>query len=65
MSQLTLNFPLNDFEQATLEQLISYKAKTEDDIERLMMSESLINKAKELVLKWNKTRIEIGLSPWR
>ncbi len=55
---------LTPFENATLEQLVSFKAKNESDIERLMLSAALHKQAKALVIKWNKNRQQIGLKPW-
>ena len=55
---------LNAFEQATLEQLVSYKAKNENDIARFMQCEKLQNQAKTLCQKWNKQRTNNGWEPW-
>ena len=56
---------LNAFEQATLEQLVSFKAKNESDIERFLSSKTLITEAKALCEKWNKNRKKIGLERWK
>ena len=63
--QLDLPYALTDFEQATLEQLISYKAATEEDITRLMSSDKLIGKVKSMCLRWNRKRIELGLKTFK
>jgi len=63
--QLPFDFGLNDFEQATLEQLISYKCKDKGDIERLMGDRKNIDEAKRLVLKWSLTRKLKNLKSYR
>lgn len=63
MKQSSFNFALTDFEQATLEQLISYKCKDEADIERLMSEQKNIDEAKRLVHKWSVIRRDKGLKP--
>ena len=63
--QAYFDFPLTDFEQATLDQLISYKCKSKDDIERLMINPENIEQAKSLVMKWNKTRKQEKLKPYK
>jgi len=63
--QSSFDFPLTDFEQATLEQLISYKCKDEDDIERLMNDPKNIERAKELVTKWSIIRVKKKLKPYK
>ena len=55
---------MNNFQQATLEQLVSYKAKNTDDIQRLLQCEKLKNMAVLLCEKWNKQRTVIGLEAW-
>ena len=55
---------LTRFEQATLETLVSFKAKTKADIVRLLACEKLINQAISLCLKWDEQRIKLGLEPW-
>jgi|GEM_PF-1497755 len=55
---------LTNFEQATVEQLISFKAKAESDIQRLMHCEKLRSEAVALVQKWDMQRINKGLEPW-
>ena len=61
--QLDIDYPLTDFEQVTLEQLISYKCKDEADIERLMGEQKNIDEAKRLVHKWSVIRRDKGLKP--
>ena len=56
MSQIAFEFPLNEFELATLGQLISYKCKDEADIDRLMSDPKNIAEARRLVKKWNVIR---------
>ena len=63
MKQSSFNFALTEFEQATLEQLISYKCKDEADIERLMSEQKNIDEAKRLVHKWAVIRRDKGLKP--
>jgi len=63
--QSSFDFPLTDFEQATLEQLISYKCKDEDDIERLMNDPKNIQRAKEFVNKWSIIRVKKKLKPYK
>ena len=52
------------FEQATLEQLVSYKAKDENDIQRLLNCEKLKHEAIQLCKKWNDQRKARRLKPW-
>ena len=61
---LALDIPLTDFEQATLEQLVSFKAVKEKDIERLINDTSLQQEVIRMVASWDKQRIEKGLNPW-
>lgn len=63
--QLPFDFPLTDFEQATLEQLISYKCKDEGDIERLINDPKNIKQAKALVSKWSLIRKKKKLKPYK
>ena len=63
--QLPFDFNLTDFEQATLEQLISYKCKDEGDIERLMNDPKNIKQAKALVSKWSLIRKKKKLKPYK
>lgn len=63
--QSSFDFPLTDFEQATLEQLISYKCKSEDDIERLMNDPKNIKQAKVLVNKWSLIRKKKNLKTYK
>lgn len=65
---------LTDFEQATVEQLVSYRIAQKDGetdeevnarIEKLCQSEALKSEAMQLVAKWNKQRIDKGLKPFR
>ena len=63
--QSSFDFDLTDFEQATLEQLISYKCKDESDIDRLMNDPKNIAKAKELVNKWSLIRKKKNLKPYK
>lgn len=62
--QLSFKEQLTEFEQATLEQLISYKCKDEKDIDQLMNDQRNIVEAKRLVAKWNRIRKEKGLKPY-
>ncbi|WP_158683777.1 hypothetical protein [Pseudoalteromonas sp. T1lg22] len=55
---------MTEFEQATLETLVSEKAKDDDEISRLLTSEKLKAEAIALVKKWNKQRQKMGLRPW-
>jgi len=52
------------FEQATLEQLVSFYAKNDNDIERLLRCENMKNRAVAHVQTWNEQRIKLGLIPW-
>lgn len=63
--QSSFDFPLTDFEQATLEQLISYKCKDEGDIDRLMNDPKNIERAKQLVNKWSLIRKNKNLKPYK
>lgn len=72
--QSSFEFPLTDFEQATLEQLVSYKIgknKNETDdsvnnrIEEMLKSEKLIAEAKVLVNKWATIRKQKSLKPYK
>ncbi len=63
--QSAFDFPLTEFEQATLEQLISYKCKDIGDIERLINDPKNITKAKELVNKWALVRKSKNLKPYK
>jgi len=63
--QSSFDFPLTDFEQATLEQLISYKCKDEGDIERLINDPKNIKQAKDLVSKWSLIRKKKNLKPYK
>jgi hypothetical protein len=65
MSQSMFNFPLTEFEQITLEAQVSYKAKTDKDIARLMNCEKLKRQVRGMVNKWNNNRIEKGLQPYK
>jgi hypothetical protein len=55
---------LNDFEQATLQSQVSYKASTDNDVKRLLSCDKLKLEVKLMVEKWNKARIKLGLVPW-
>lgn len=55
---------LTPFEEATLEQLVSFKAKDESDIRRYMNSEELKLEVKSLVQLWDRDRLRKGLKPW-
>lgn len=55
---------LTAFQQITLEQLVSFKAVHEKDIERLLSSDKLKLEAIELCNKWKEQRINSGLEPW-
>lgn len=61
MCQLALEIPLSDFEQATLEQLVSFKAKKDKDIARLMNCKKLKQEVIEMVAKWDLQRISMNL----
>ena len=56
---------MNSFEQATLEQLVSYKASTDADISRLMNSERLKSEVRAMVARWNINRVNSGLKPFK
>jgi hypothetical protein len=64
MIQDSFEFPLTIFEQATLEQLISYRCRDEADIERLTSNPKNILDAWLSVERWNKARIKLNLKPW-
>jgi hypothetical protein len=64
---------LTAFEQATCEQLVSYKTTTisgetaeqlQERINKQVMSPKLVNEAKGLVANWNKQREEMGVAIW-
>ena len=55
---------MNSFEQATLETLVSFKAKDQKEISRLLTSKKLQKEACQLVKKWNDKRHQLGLVPW-
>lgn len=55
---------MNAFELATLETLVSFQAKNEADITRLLNCQKLKEQAKTKVKQWNDKRIEQGLTPW-
>lgn len=61
MSQVSFSFPLTEFEQATLEQLVSYKCKDESDLDGLVNGPKNIDEAKRLVHKWQIIRKKKGL----
>lgn len=63
--QLPFDFQLTEFEQATLEQLISYKCKDKGDIERLMNDPKNITQAITLVSKWNDIRASKKLKAYK
>jgi hypothetical protein len=65
MNQSSFEFPLTEFEQATLEQLISYRCKDESDVDRLMNDPKNILDARLSVERWNSKRVKLGLKPWR
>ena len=65
MNQSTFDFELTEFEQATLEAQVSYKASTDADVVRLLNSEKLKSEVKAMVHKWNTKRIKLGLMPFR
>ena len=56
---------LTSFEKATLEQLVSFKAKNESDIQRFLSSKTLKTEAKALCKKWNENRKTKGLECWK
>ncbi|MGS0535320.1 hypothetical protein [Pseudoalteromonas sp. SaAl2] len=56
---------MNSFEQATLETLVSFKAKKPEEISRLLTNKKLQQEACQLVKKWNDKRKQLGLAPWR
>lgn len=53
--------PLTEFEQATLEQLVSYRARDDEHISKLLKCTKLQEQAKQMVFRWNNKRIELGL----
>ncbi|MFU2508673.1 hypothetical protein [Pseudoalteromonas sp. ASV78] len=55
---------MTDFEQATLETLVSFKAKDKKEINRLLTNKKLQQEACQLVKKWNDKRKQLGLVPW-
>ncbi|WP_161936775.1 hypothetical protein [Pseudoalteromonas sp. H103] len=55
---------MNSFEQATLETLVSFKAKKPEEISRLLTNKKLQQEAYQLVKKWNDKRKQLGLVPW-
>lgn len=61
---IDFDFPLSDFEKITADQLVSFKASKEEDIERLVKCPKIINEARALVLKWDKYRISKNLKRW-
>lgn len=74
MHQSSFNFDLTDFEQATADQLVSYRIgrrKNESDesvglrIEEMVNSEKLKLQVKVMVHRWNKTRMKLGLGPFK
>ena len=65
MPQTAFNFPLTNFEQITLEALVSYKAAKDKDIHRLLNCEKLKNQVRCMVKNWNNTRISKGLMPYK
>lgn len=67
---MKLKLILTEFEQATLEQLVSYKIKKldgesdksiQDRINKEMKSESLIKECVLSCTRWNRNRILLGL----
>ena len=55
---------MNSFERATLETLVSFKAKKQEEITRLLTNKKLQQEACQLVNKWNEERKQLGLTPW-
>ncbi len=55
---------MTEFEQATLETLVSFKASKPEQINKLLTDKALQAEAKALVKKWNKKRNQLGLVPW-
>ena len=55
---------MTEFEQATLETLVSFKASKPEQINRLLTDKALQAEAKALVKKWNEQRIKLGFTPW-
>ena len=56
---------MTDFEQATLETLVSFKAKDQAEIKQLLTNKKLKKEACELVKKWNEQCLKLGLTPWQ
>ena len=65
MTQAAFDFPLTEFEQATLEAQVSFKAATDKDIDRLMGCAKLKAEVKGMVHKWTSNRVKLGLIPFR
>lgn len=64
---------LNEFEQATAEQLVSYKIskgeketdqEVKERINLMISSDKLKLEAIALVRKWNDQRLKLNLNPW-
>ncbi|MBE0379210.1 hypothetical protein [Pseudoalteromonas prydzensis] len=55
---------MTEFEQATLETLVSFKAKDQAEIKQLLTNKKLKKEACALVKKWNDKRKQLGLIPW-
>lgn len=73
MIQPSFDFPLSAFEEATVEQLVSFKIKkgkkestrsVNKRIKIMINSDKLKAEAIKLVNKWNKKRIKLGLKTW-
>lgn len=55
---------MTSFERATLETLVSFKARNDKQISQLLTDKALHEEAKALVKKWNDKRKQLGLVPW-
>lgn len=61
--QLNL-LPLTEFEIATLDTMVSMKAKSIEHHALLMSSAKMIEQAQSLVLKWNTKRSKLNFEIW-
>lgn len=73
MNQVSFDFELTDFEDATAQQLVSYrigKKKNESEesvclrIEKMVNSDKFKDEVRFMVCRWNKARIKLNLKPW-
>ena len=73
MNQNSFNFPLSEFEQATIVQLVSYKigkkpGESDESVDlriaKKMNSQKFIDEVIGSCARWNNKRIDLGLKPW-